>query len=147
MRDIVSVTRVAVGCTKLIRLVMWDLDEVSETLMRWIDDELDEVSEVDYDQVCEVGEADEGRWPGWGLWSLSLIWVFFCVMTDELDKVSNVGDSIHHREQNLWMEINDNWIWHQLQAHSTLHPHPMLSNWKQYLPYCCVSQLDKLVAI
>ena len=24
-----------------------------------IEDELDEVSEVDYDEVCEVGEADE----------------------------------------------------------------------------------------
>ena len=27
-------------------------------LVREIDNELDEVSEVDYDEVCEVGEAD-----------------------------------------------------------------------------------------
>ena len=35
-------------------------DEVSEVrLVGEIDDELDEVSDVDYDEVCEVGEADE----------------------------------------------------------------------------------------
>ena len=35
-------------------------DEVSEVrLVGEIDDELDEVSEVDYDEVCEVGEADK----------------------------------------------------------------------------------------
>ena len=35
-------------------------DEVSEVrLVGEIDDELDEASEVDYDEVCEVGEADE----------------------------------------------------------------------------------------
>ena len=35
-------------------------DEVSEVkLVGEIDDEMDEVSEVDYDEVCEVGEADE----------------------------------------------------------------------------------------
>ena len=35
-------------------------DEVSEVrLVGESDHELDEVSEVDYDEVCEVGEADE----------------------------------------------------------------------------------------
>ena len=35
-------------------------DEVSEgRLVGEIDDELDEVSEVDYGEVCEVREADE----------------------------------------------------------------------------------------
>ena len=35
-------------------------DEVSEVkLVGEIDDDLDEVSEVDYDEVSEVGEADE----------------------------------------------------------------------------------------
>ena len=35
-------------------------DDVSELrLVGEIDDEVDEVSEVDYDEVCEVGEADE----------------------------------------------------------------------------------------
>ena len=35
-------------------------DQVSEVrLVGEIDDELDAVSEVDYDEVCEVGEADK----------------------------------------------------------------------------------------
>ena len=35
-------------------------DEVTEVrLVGEVDDELDEVSEVDYDEICEVGEADE----------------------------------------------------------------------------------------
>ena len=50
-----SVTRlllVTVRCTRL--------DEVSEVrLAGEIDDELDEVSEVDYDEVSEGGQADE----------------------------------------------------------------------------------------
>ena len=40
---------------------VYKADEVSEVvrLMGEIDDELDEVSEVDYDEDCEVGEVDE----------------------------------------------------------------------------------------
>ena len=39
---------------------VYKADEVSEVrLMGEIDDELNEVSEVDYDEVCEVGEVDE----------------------------------------------------------------------------------------
>ena len=53
---------------RLERLISDDeLDEVSQAdydevvrLERLIsDDELDEVSEADYDEVCEVGEADQ----------------------------------------------------------------------------------------
>ena len=51
-------------------------DEVSEVrLVGEIDDVLDEVSEVDYDEACEVGEADKWWLAGWGLWSLSNWWV------------------------------------------------------------------------
>ena len=40
-------------------------DEVSEVrLMGETDDELDEVSQVDYDEVCEVWVADERRRAG-----------------------------------------------------------------------------------
>ena len=47
-------------------------DKVSEVrLVGEIDDEQDDVSEVDYDEICEVGDADEWRRAGWGLWSLS----------------------------------------------------------------------------
>ena len=45
----------------------------------------DEVNEVDFDEVCGVGEAGEW-WAGWRLWSLPSWWL----MTDELDKVSKV---------------------------------------------------------
>ena len=39
---------------------MHKADEVSEArLVGEIDDELDEVGEVDYDEVSEVGETDE----------------------------------------------------------------------------------------
>ena len=39
---------------------MHKADEVSEArLVGEIDDELDEVNEVDYDEVCDIGEADE----------------------------------------------------------------------------------------
>ena len=39
---------------------MCKADENSEErLLGKIDDELDEVSEADYDEVCEVGVADE----------------------------------------------------------------------------------------
>ena len=61
-------------------------DEVSEVrLVGEIDDELHEVSEFDYDEVWEVGEADEWRRAGWGLWSL------WWLMSDELDNASMVG--------------------------------------------------------
>ena len=82
---------------------MHKADEVSKArLVGEIDDELDE---VDYDEVCDIGEADEWWWAGWGLRTPSSWWV---MMTDELDKVSKVGESILHREQYWWMEINDN---------------------------------------
>ena len=100
MREIVSVTwllLLAVRCTRLMRLVRWDLCSVGE-----IDDELDEVSQVHYDEVCEVGESDEWRWTGWGLWSPSSLWVM-TMMTDKLDNVSKVGESILHRERDRLM--------------------------------------------
>ena len=64
---------------------MHKADEVSEA--RLVGEIDDKVSEVDYDEVCEVGEADEWRWPGWGLWNPSSWWV---MMTDKLDKVSKM---------------------------------------------------------
>ena len=49
---------------------MHKADGVSEVrLVGEIDDEFD-VSEVDYGEVCEVGEDDEWRRAEWGLWSL-----------------------------------------------------------------------------
>ena len=45
-----------------------DYDEVCEVREAMSDDELDQESEVDYDEVCEVREADEWWWAGWGEW-------------------------------------------------------------------------------
>ena len=60
----------------LLVTVRWEADEDSEVwLVQKIDDELDEVSEVDYEEVSEVGEADEWRQAEWGLWSPSSWWV------------------------------------------------------------------------
>ena len=45
-------------------------DEVSEVrLAGAVNYELDEVSEVDYEEVSEICEADEWRCAGWRLWS------------------------------------------------------------------------------
>ena len=47
-------------------------DEVSEVrLLGKIHDEQDQVSQVDYDEVCEVRDSDEWRRAEWTLWSLS----------------------------------------------------------------------------
>ena len=54
-------------------------DEVTEVRLEWeIDDELGEVSEVDYDEVSEVREADEWQSAGWALCSDEKKKHFFC---------------------------------------------------------------------
>ena len=84
-------------------------DEVSEVrLVGEIDDELDE---VDYDEVCEVGEAEEWRWAGWGLWSPSSWRVM--MITDELDKVCKVGE--FPQRARLMNRYKYNRIWLQPQ--------------------------------
>ena len=55
---------------------MYKADEFSEVrLVGEADGKLDEASEVDYDKVSEVGEADAWWRAGWGLWSPSSWWV------------------------------------------------------------------------
>ena len=48
--------------------------------MEEIDDELDEVSEVDYEEVSGVGEADEWRRAAWLLWNRSSWWVMMIIL-------------------------------------------------------------------
>ena len=50
---------------------------------------------------------------------------------DELDKISKVGGSILQSEWDWWMEM----MITKFCSSSTIHPHPMLPKWKQYLPY------------
>ena len=129
MREIVSVTRlllVAMRCTRLMRLVRWDLRR------DW----------------WWAGLGEWG-WLWWGLWGQRGWWVTMSwmkivksvkLMSDDWCLINwiRLVRWILHSAQYWSMEIN-NWIWQQSQACSTLHPHPMLPNWKQYLPYYFVS--------
>ena len=62
-----------------------------------IDDELDEVSEADYDKENDVGKADEWQW----VW-MRFVWLVMRICNadddDEQDKVSKAGESMLQRE-------------------------------------------------
>ena len=59
------------------------------------------MSEVYHEEASEVGEADDWHWAGWILWSPS------SDDDDELDKISEVWESVLHWECR-WMN-EDKW--------------------------------------